>query len=205
VGGFPSSPGSQDEVTNATAEIAAAANFPLIRVMTVGQLYVSTTPMDDLGWVEQPWAIASPDSIGGGWPGHFSAVCWFFGRDLFQSLGGETPVGLISSNWGATNSEVWTPEKALKPCAPPNATARVATPLTTPTLLPPGVLPTPCTPGAVGGGAAPVGTLCKTGADCCSKKCNPFYAAKVLIECTIHWTIHCTHCSLYSLYTVLCC
>ena len=42
VGGFPSSPGSQDSVTNATAEIAAAANFPHIRVMTVGQLYDSS-------------------------------------------------------------------------------------------------------------------------------------------------------------------
>jgi sialate O-acetylesterase len=37
VGGFAASPGSQDAVTNATAEIAAAANFPLIRVMTVGK------------------------------------------------------------------------------------------------------------------------------------------------------------------------
>jgi hypothetical protein len=40
VGGFPAAPGAQDAVTNATNEIAAAANFPLIRVMTVGQLYV---------------------------------------------------------------------------------------------------------------------------------------------------------------------
>lgn len=38
VGAFPASPGSQDAVTNATEEIAAAAHFPTIRVMTVGQL-----------------------------------------------------------------------------------------------------------------------------------------------------------------------
>ena len=35
VGAFPASPGSQDAVTNATEEIAAAANFPTIRLMTV--------------------------------------------------------------------------------------------------------------------------------------------------------------------------
>ena len=40
VGGFPASPGAQDAVTNATEEIAASKTFPLIRVMTVGQLYV---------------------------------------------------------------------------------------------------------------------------------------------------------------------
>ena len=41
VGGFPAAPGAQDAVTNATAEIAAAADFPLVRLMTVGQLYES--------------------------------------------------------------------------------------------------------------------------------------------------------------------
>jgi len=124
--------------------------------------------MDDLGWVEQPWAVASAGAIGGGWPGHFSAVCWFFGRDIFQALGSGTPVGLISSNWGGTQVDVWTPAEALLPCnategqTPPQALAP-----------PPQQQCTATSPGLVG-------SLCKTAADCCGArtKCNPTDVAK---------------------------
>ena len=173
VGGFSASPGSQDAVTNATAEIAAASNFPLIRVMTVGQRYVSSTPLDDLAWVEQPWAVASPAAIGGGWPGHFSAVCWFFGRDLFNELGGTTPVGLISSNWGGTQVNAWAPVAALAHCGnvtTMSAEQQLPVPSQPPTLPP--------APSCRGSGTGLVGSPCKTSADCCAGKCNAFDAAK---------------------------
>ena len=195
VGGFPSSPGSQDNVTNATAEIAAAANFPHIRVMTVGQLYESSVAMDDLGWVEQPWAVASPDAVGAGWLGPFSAVCWFFGRDLFQALGSKIPIGLVSSNWGGTKVEAWTPTEALAPCLGKSGGGSSGKLSSTSTIdstlfpsereggssalhhfLPPNATEHCKFPLRMG--INTVGSSCQTGQDCCSGKCSPTDAAK---------------------------
>ena len=82
---------------NATQEIAAADDFPLIRLFTPAMVQ-SDTPLVDFSSIEQDWAVASNVSVGGAQWTHFSAVCWFYGRDLFLSRG--TPVGLIASNWG---------------------------------------------------------------------------------------------------------
>lgn len=37
----------------------------------------------------------------------FSAVCWLFGRNVYDALGGTVPIGLISSNWGGTIIQAW--------------------------------------------------------------------------------------------------
>lgn len=70
---------------NATAEAQAANNYPHIRLFTVGQGTSSTTPLTDLKTVEQTWEVASNASVtaGGGW-GYFSAVCWFFGKQVSE-------------------------------------------------------------------------------------------------------------------------
>jgi sialate O-acetylesterase len=52
------------------------------------------------------WEVCSPSTVSG-----FSAVAYFFGRELQKSLG--VPVGLIDSSWGGTTAEEWTRHKEL--------------------------------------------------------------------------------------------
>ncbi|KAH3756293.1 sialate O-acetylesterase [Pelomyxa schiedti] len=100
---------------NAAAEIAAADNYPMIRVFTVGQNNYSTVPLDEFASIVQPWTSASASSIGGPSWAYFSAVCWFFGRELFDRQ--QIPIGLISDNWGGTYIEAWSSPDALAVCS----------------------------------------------------------------------------------------
>lgn len=88
---------------NNTAEVAAATSFPWIRIMT---------------YPEQSWQVASSKTVVG--PNepfsYFSAVCWFFGRDLALRLGPSVPIGLVSSNVGGTGVQLWSGPDALQHC-----------------------------------------------------------------------------------------
>jgi sialate O-acetylesterase len=81
---------------HATAEIAAATH-PRIRLLHVGNIS-SATPVADIA---QTWTVCSPETVGS-----FSAVGYFFGRDLHQAF--DVPIGLIESDWGGTPAESWT-------------------------------------------------------------------------------------------------
>ena len=115
-------------VTNTSAEKQIANQFPTIRFFSVGHRTQSTTPLRDLQTLWEPWQIASNTTIDKDFSRYshlfstFSAVCWFFGRELSSQLSatGEVPVGLISNNWGGTKLEQWDPRSVLDSC---NATA----------------------------------------------------------------------------------
>jgi sialate O-acetylesterase len=89
-------------VKNYEEEIANA-NFPNIRLFTVFTKAFQK-PLDD---VTGNWAACSPNTIK-----TFSAVAYFFGRDLYQKL--KIPIGLISSSWGGTKAEAWTSQNVLE-------------------------------------------------------------------------------------------
>jgi sialate O-acetylesterase len=80
----------------------ANANFPRMRLFTVPR-EVADSPRED---VEGEWTTANPESVP-----DFSAVAYFFGRDLHKEMG--VPVGLIHSSWGGTPAESWTSHEAL--------------------------------------------------------------------------------------------
>ncbi len=79
-------------------EEIAAAKYPAIRLFQIPKR-PSHTPIDD---VEASWKECTPDTAKG-----FSAVAYFFGRQLHQEL--KIPVGLVQSAWGGTRIEPWTP------------------------------------------------------------------------------------------------
>jgi len=45
---------------------------------------------------------------------YFSAVCWLFGRDMYEYLG--YPIGLVATDWGGTPVEAWSSPDALAKC-----------------------------------------------------------------------------------------
>jgi len=83
------------QADNAPAEMSAA-NYPQIRLFYVPRK-PSPIPVDD---VDAKWVVCSPDSVG-----EFSAVLYFFGRDLHKQL--NVPMGLIHSSWGGTPIASW--------------------------------------------------------------------------------------------------
>ena len=50
-------------------------------------------------------------------------MCYFYGRELSNRLGGDVPIGLIHSSWGGTRIEAWMSPEALAECGADSAEA----------------------------------------------------------------------------------
>ncbi len=83
-------------------EIAKSKN-PKIRLFKVAN-NIAAEPTTEL---RGKWVECGPDTVA-----HFSAVAYYFGRDLQKAR--NVPVGLIESNWGGTVAEAWTPKANLE-------------------------------------------------------------------------------------------
>lgn len=82
---------------------AAAATYPEIRHLLVPQ-GSSTKPITTLA---AKWEVCSPETVPG-----FTAVGYYFGRDLYKEL--KVPIGLMNSSYGGSIVESWSREGALR-------------------------------------------------------------------------------------------
>ena len=74
----------------------ATAKYPNIRLISVPNFGTQEPQKDFRG----AWRACQPETVAG-----FSAVGYFFGRQLHQALG--VPVGLINDAWGGSACEAW--------------------------------------------------------------------------------------------------
>jgi len=84
-----------NNATGAETEIPKA-NYPEIRLFTVPQKSALHPQRDS----PSSWEICTPETSR-----EFSAVGYFFGRELHNRLG--VPIGLIHSSWPGTGAEEW--------------------------------------------------------------------------------------------------
>jgi len=94
-------PGMKD-IDNWEQEIAHA-NYPQIRQFYVEHVK-AYTPQDS---VAGTWTVCSPDTAD-----KFSAVAYFFARDLFRNR--NVPIGIVHSSWGGTPAEAWTSKSGFR-------------------------------------------------------------------------------------------
>ena len=94
--------GGQRPIVNWIEE-AAAANYPEIR-----QYHVANHPSDTaISDANAKWEICDTSSVK-----EFSAVGYFFARDLYKHL--KVPIGLLFSSVGGTPAEKWTTRLTLE-------------------------------------------------------------------------------------------
>ena len=89
--------------SNQAAKEIASAKHPRLRLFTVPNKALLEPQTD----VDSVWKVCSPETIP-----PFSAVGYFFGRELLKKL--KVPIGLINSSWGGTRVEAWTSRDALR-------------------------------------------------------------------------------------------
>ncbi len=75
----------------------STAQLPLIRHFKVAQQMAHEPPATD---VQGSWTVCTPESVP-----HFTAVGFFFARELQRELG--VPIGLLNITWGGTPIEAW--------------------------------------------------------------------------------------------------
>ena len=103
---------------------AAASRYPNIRLSNI-YMQNDTLPRNETGFSYYPdsWVLPSADTLQytGNWQDvwdYFSAVCYWTGVHLYDSLNGTVPLGLVHSSWGGTCIQAWTSAESNEQCGP---------------------------------------------------------------------------------------
>lgn len=103
---------------NASQDIQDSIHYPNLRLATVNRSLAPSPVENAASKASYIWARSSPEALneedpsGGQW-GVFSAVCYFFGRELYKSMDGKVPIGLVASSWGGQRIEFFSSQQAL--------------------------------------------------------------------------------------------
>jgi sialate O-acetylesterase len=97
---------------NGETESKVGVDFPKIRIFRT--YMASSYPLYDFGLqsIRTNWSLPTIDVLP-----PFSAVCWFFGKELYKKL--NVPIGLIQSAVGGTNIERWVSSETIGSCKAP--------------------------------------------------------------------------------------
>jgi len=79
------------------------ANYPKIRMIN----FPNVGTQEPIWSHDAQWKVCSPETVG-----DFSAVGYFFGRQLYETI--EVPIGLINNSWGGSAAEAWVDGKDLE-------------------------------------------------------------------------------------------
>jgi len=90
-----------------SAQAISSANHSNIRLFTVTKKSAGIAQKDISNSSSQKWQVCSPSTAQ-----YFSAVGYFFGRDLNQQL--NIPIGLVNSSWGGSSCETWANVNSLE-------------------------------------------------------------------------------------------
>ena len=93
------------KVNNYEAELADASNHGNLRLLRV-QKQSSFTQIDDPLVADGGWRVSDSACVA-----EFSAIGYFFGRDLSRMTG--VPVGIIGTSWGGTPIESWSEPESI--------------------------------------------------------------------------------------------
>ncbi|XP_014790821.1 sialate O-acetylesterase [Octopus bimaculoides] len=98
---------------NGSNEAKGSIHYPHIRVFTTAYM-AANQPEYDVKCALEQWSVASPEALASSAWMYFSAICWMYGRRLYEEH--RIPIGLVSSTYGGTPIEGWSSPEVLNKC-----------------------------------------------------------------------------------------